>query len=186
MLRHSLTRKGTDREGSGSHFSAEGVRLARLVGETLPPISYAAVGDQPRHLETAMALGVAVDEQVSWPSGYVVGEVTHHDQWSWDQPFVRYAELVAAGSGLAQVAREHLGHWHRVIGTLAEGEAALVVSSDGSIEPVLVAALPAAHSAWGGAMRQLEGAILSWDGAAVDGIRMLRSDCHKGLPQARA
>jgi hypothetical protein len=38
-------------------------------------------------METALALGLAVDEQVSWPSGYVEGEVAHHDQWSWPKPF---------------------------------------------------------------------------------------------------
>lgn len=52
------------------------------VGDTLPAMSYVVVGSQPRHLETALALGFAVDEQVSLPSGYVLGEVDHHDQWS--------------------------------------------------------------------------------------------------------
>ncbi|MGP3969456.1 hypothetical protein [Streptomyces sp. 6N223] len=35
------------------------------------------------------------------PSGYVPGEVGHHDQWAWPQPYVRYAELIADGRGLA-------------------------------------------------------------------------------------
>jgi hypothetical protein len=64
VLRHSLTRK----------------RLARALGDELPVFEHVTVGDQPRHLETAVALGCAVDEQVAWPSGYIDGVVEHHDQ----------------------------------------------------------------------------------------------------------
>ncbi len=177
VLRHSLTRKGADQRLSGSHLSSAGVRLARIVGDTLPAMAYVAVGDQPRHVETALALGFAVDEQVPWPSGYVAGEVQHHDQWSWDQPFVRYAELLATGRGLAAVAQVHLGHWLRILEHIPDGGSGLVVSSGGSIEPVLVAALPSArHGDWGGPLHQLEGAALTWDGSEFVGIRLLRVD----------
>ncbi|HXH77874.1 hypothetical protein [Nocardioides sp.] len=181
VLRHSLTRKDDDRRASGSHLSPAGVSLARVLGNTLPAMAYVAVGDQPRHLETALALGVAVDEQVSWPSGYVAGEVAHHDQWSWDQPFVRYAELLAAGRGLAEVAHVHLDHWRRVLANVPDGGSGLVVSSGGSIEPVLVAALPSApHAGWGGPVHQLEGAVLSWDGTGFTDLRFLRRPAADG------
>jgi broad specificity phosphatase PhoE len=163
--------------GSGSHLSQEGVRIARAVGDTLPPMSYVVVGSQPRHLETALALGYAVDEQVSLPSGYVVGEVDHHDQWSWDHPFLRYAELLAGGSGLADVAREHLDSWRSALEQVPDGGAGLVVSSGGSIEPVLVAALPDAdHAGWGGPFHQLEGARLTWTGSAFTSIQLMRRE----------
>jgi broad specificity phosphatase PhoE len=177
VLRHSLTRKGRRPDDTSSHLSAAGVRRARRLGEGLPDFNYVAVGDQPRHLETALALGFAVDEQISWPSGYVEGVVAHHDQWSWPQPFVRYAELVRGISGLAAVVETHLGHWHRLLGLLPEGGAVLVISSGGLIEPVLVAALPdAEHASWGSAFHQLEGARLGWDGDAFHTLRLLRQD----------
>ena len=177
VLRHSLTRKGADRRASGSHLSSEGVQLARTLGDTLPEMAYVVVGDQPRHLETALALGFAVDEQTSWPSGYVAGEVAHHDQWSWDQPFVRYSELLATRRGLARVAQVHIGVWLRVLEHVPDGCSGLVVSSGGSIEPVLVAAMPTAHHGdWGGPLHQLEGAALSWDGAECAAVRLLRRE----------
>ena len=175
VLRHSLTRKRRDARDSGSHLSPEGVRLARAMGATLPTIDYVAVGELPRHLETALALGCAVDERVSWPSGYVEGVVGHHDQWSWRQPFVHYAELLAQSSELADVVQVHLSHWQRVLNVLPDGGTALVISSGGSIEPVLVGALPEAeHSGWGAALHQLEGASLTWDGEAFTSVRFLR------------
>ncbi|MFJ3404637.1 histidine phosphatase family protein [Promicromonospora sp. NPDC090134] len=176
VVRHSLTRKGVSRSrGAGSHLSPEGVRLARRLGESMPDMAYVAVGDLPRHLETAIALGFAVDEQVAWPSGYVEGEVDHHDQWTWDQPFVRYAALLAAGRGLHDVAQEHLTHWRRVLDAVPEGGAALIVSSGGSIEPVLVAAFPGAdHAAWGGPLHQLEGATIEVEDGRFTGITVRR------------
>ncbi len=107
IRRHSLTKKGIAR-GRGSHLSQAGVDLARTVGSQLPHPSYVAVDGAPRHLETALSMGFAVDEQSAWPSGYVVGEVEHHDQWRWEQPFVHYAALTSDRSGLlADVAAEH-------------------------------------------------------------------------------
>lgn len=137
-------------------------------------MSYVAVGHQPRHLETVLALGCAVDEQVSWPSCYIAGEVEHHDQWSWPEPFRRYAELLTRPSGLRDAVHCHLRHWRRILELVPEGGAGLVVSSGGSIEPVLVAARPGDnHAAWGGALHQLEGAILGWDGESFASIRFL-------------
>ena len=184
MLRHSLTRKGRSATDTSSHLSSTGVRRARTLGEQLPAFCYVVVGDQPRHLETALALGYAVDERVSWPSGYVAGAVAHHDQWSWSQPFVRYAELVQCDSALAAMAETHLGHWRRLLGLVPDGGAALIVSSGGSIEPVLVAALPNDdHASWGSAFHQLEGARLAWDGNTFAARRLLRQDSKPAGPR---
>jgi broad specificity phosphatase PhoE len=173
VLRHSLTRKGGT--GRGSALSAEGVALARHLGGRLPAVDYVAVGDQPRHLETAIALGFAVDEQVTMPSGYVVGEVNHHDQWEWERPYTRYAELLTAGGELNRVVEAHLDLWRHVLEHVSEGGTGLVISSGGSIEPVLVAALPALHhDTWGGPLHQLEGATLTWDTTAFREVRFVR------------
>jgi hypothetical protein len=70
---HSLTKKNSAR-GRGSHLSAEGVVLARLVGESLGPFASVVTSASPRAIETAVAMGFAVDDTVELPSGYVPGE----------------------------------------------------------------------------------------------------------------
>ena len=161
VLRHSLTRKGRTTVDSSSHLSPEGVRLARELGDQLPGFDHVAVGDQPRHLETAVALGCAVDERIAWPSGYVDGVVAHHAQWAWPDPFRTYADLLGSSAALAAMAEVHLAHWHRMLSAVGDDGSVLVVSSGGSIEPVLVAALPDAdHASWGSAFHHLEGAWL--------------------------
>lgn len=162
---HSLTKKGVERE-SGSLLSPDGVRQARRLGERLTPapVSYVMTGPDRRHVETAIAMGYAVDDMVSWPSGYVAGVVDHHDQWRWDSPYERYAELLQTSRDLREVAEVHLRHWQRAIDRVMDGEAALIVSSGGSIEPVLVAAHPEGDLAsYGSALHHLDGATLSFD-----------------------
>jgi broad specificity phosphatase PhoE len=163
VRRHSLTKKGPAR-GRGSHLSAQGVALARAVGAELGPVAYVLTSAAPRAVETAVAMGAAVDDTVDLPSGYVPGEVAFHEQWTWTRPWVRYAELVAQGRGLAAVAGAHRAAWTRAVASLDDGETALVVSHGGMIEPALVACLPDAdHARWGALFGHCDGARLGFE-----------------------
>ncbi|MFW6599191.1 hypothetical protein ACQBAU_01800 [Propionibacteriaceae bacterium Y2011] len=180
VRRHSLTKKGAARE-QGSLLSSEGVRLARLLGDTLPRFDHVLTGPDRRHVETAIALGHAVDEMINWPSGYVPMVVGHHDQWRWDHPYERYSELLLQSQELRDVADEHLQHWRRAVDQVPAGGAALVISSGGSIEPVLVRAVQGGDMAgWGSALHHLDGATLTFEeGTCVD-VRV-----HHGWVQER-
>lgn len=174
VRRHAQTKKGVARQ-SGSLLSAEGVTRARQLGDRLPSAGYVLTGPDRRHIETAIAMGRAVDEMVSWPSGYVGGVVEHHDQWQWDHPFRRYAELLSTSGALQEVALTHLAHWRRALAQVDDGGTVLVISSGGSIEPVLVAALPDAdHAAWGPALQHLEGATLEFAGDRCAAVTLRR------------
>lgn len=150
--------------GRGSHLSAEGVALAREVGARTGPFAYVVTTEAPRMLETALAMGFAVDGTVRLPSGYVTGEVEHHDQWGWDEPYVRYRELLDQQRGLAGVAAAHREVWLHTMQSISDGEAALIVASGGAIEPTLVSCLPAAdHAAWGKPFSHCDGVRLAYE-----------------------
>jgi broad specificity phosphatase PhoE len=175
VRRHSLTKKGTA-DGRCSHLSAQGVALARLVGGSLGPLAYVATSASPRAVETAVAMGFAVDEMVELPSGYVPGEVEHHDQWRWSRPYVRYAELLGRAGGLAAVAEAHRGVWIRVVDGVPEGAAALVVCHGGGIEPGLVACLPDAdHGSWGAPFSHCDGARLGFEDGRFVSVQFRRA-----------
>jgi broad specificity phosphatase PhoE len=148
VRRHSRTKKGAARS-LGSSLSAEGVSLARLVGESLGPFASVVTSASPRAIETAVATGFAVDDTVEFPSGYVPGEVEHHDQWRWPRPYRTYAELLRRGLGLAIVAESHRRIWTAVVEAVPDGAAALVIAHGGGIEPRLVACLPDATTTRG-------------------------------------
>jgi len=161
VRRHSLTKKGAAR-GRGSHLSAEGVALARAVGAEIEDIAYVATSCSPRAIETAVAMGFAVDDTFDLPAGYMPGEASHHDQWNWPLPYLTYAALIAAGQGLAEVAEAHKAAWAAVAARVADGEAVLIVSHGGAIEPALVACLPDAdHASWGAPFAHCDGARLA-------------------------
>ncbi len=174
VRRHSLTRKGAAR-GRGSHLSAEGVVLARLVGESLGPFASVVTSASPRAVETAVAMGFAVDDTVELPSGYVPGEVDHHEQWRWPRPYRTYAELVGRAGGLAMVAQAHRRVWTRVVAAVPDGAAALVVGHGGGIEPGLVACLPDAdHELWGAPLGHCDGTRLGFDEGRFVSVQFLR------------
>jgi broad specificity phosphatase PhoE len=163
VRRHSMTKKGPAR-GHGSHLSAEGVALARIVGGGFGPIAYVLTSQLPRTLETAVAMGHAVDDTVDVPSGYVPGEIDHHDQWTWTEPYTAYAHLLRRSTQLTAVAEAHRAHWLRAVTSIADGETALVVSHGGTIEPTLVSCLPKAdHSAWGAPFGHCDGVRLRFE-----------------------
>jgi hypothetical protein len=89
----------------------------------------------PRAVETALAMGFAVDDAVELPSGYVPGQVEHHQQWRWPRPYSAYAELLGRGGGLPAVAEAYRVAWTGVVEAVPEGAAALVVCHGGGIEP---------------------------------------------------
>jgi broad specificity phosphatase PhoE len=143
VRRHSITKKSTIR-APGSHLSQEGVALARRVGSSLGLFAYVVTSASPRAIETALAMGYAVDDTADLPSGYLPGRIDHHDQWHWPEPYRRYAELLAQLPGLAAVADAHRTLWIRLLAAVPEGAAVLVVCHGGGIEPGLVS-LPAAR-----------------------------------------
>jgi broad specificity phosphatase PhoE len=186
VRRHSLTKEGVDR-GHGSELSARGVALARSVGADLGAISYVVTSAVPRAIETAIAMGCCVDEAVDLPSGYVPGEVAHHEQWSWPRPYVRYAELLGHAKGLAAAARVHEAVWNETVNAVPEGATALVVCHGGAIEPALVTCLPnAAHASWGAPFAHCDGARLGYHGGRFVTIRFRRVSAVPGATGAGA
>jgi hypothetical protein len=115
-------------------------------------------------------MGYAVNDTADLPSGYLPGQVEHHDQWHWPQPYRRYAELMAQSPGLAAVADGHWELWTRLLAAVPDGAAVLVVCHGGGIEPALVTCLPQAdHGSWGPPFSHCDGARLCFDqGSFVD------------------
>ena len=179
IRRHSHTKKG-DTRTDGSSLSLEGVRASREVGATIGPFGFVVASIIPRTVETAIAMGFAVDVCVDQGGGPLweasLEEVPFHAQWEAEQPFVMYAEAIRRGGAMRDLANLQLAIWTDAVGRVADGEAALVVTHGGLIDSGLVRALPDAdHATWGPPISQLEGARLKYDGTsfALDEWRRL-------------
>jgi broad specificity phosphatase PhoE len=177
VFRHAMTKKGEAR-GRGSHLSAAGVAMARRVGAELGTFDSVIVTPVPRTMETALAMGFAVDTVVEFACGYVADEFERHAQWGWSTPYAQLAELIGRRGKLAEVAQADAALWNRLVTDLPPGGRALIISHGGSIEPVAVACLPAAdHGSWGSALSHCDGMLLSEDHGAFVDVEIRRAGC---------
>ena len=118
IRRHSHTKKGDVRAG-GSSLSADGVRAARDVGATIGPFAFVVASIVPRTVETAIAMGFAVDVFIDQGGGPLweasLEEVPFHAQWEAEEPFVMYAEAIGRGGAMRDLAQLQLEIWTQAV-----------------------------------------------------------------------
>jgi len=170
VRRHSLVKDHV-------HLSQAGIDLARRVGASIGPFHRVVTSTITRTLETAIAMGSAVDEQLAVLGEIprdVWDEVGHHERWRWDEPFVAFARLGRAQAG----ARRAIG------GDLPEDGRALIISHGRVVEAGAVTCFPQAdHAPWGPPFGTCEGLQLTYVGDAWTAPKLLRL---AGQPPASA
>ena len=155
IRRHSMRSK------PGDHLNQPGVTLARLVGQNLGPFDRVVTSTLPRAIETAIAMGFAVDEFNETMSSYG-SDVEREAPWPLSP--AGYAEVVRNGGAAARYANQLVVVYTKLANYLADGRAALVVNHGGILEMGAVACLPNAdHFAWGSHFDYCEGIRLFWD-----------------------
>jgi broad specificity phosphatase PhoE len=144
----------------------------------------------PRTLETAIAMGHAVDDQ--WdilgdiPAG-VLEEIGHQERWSWAEPFAHFAQLVATGGPTGCLGSRLKEAWLQALESVAADGRVLLISHGRIIEVGLVACVPDGDfAAWGVPFQHCEGVRLTLDHGHFTHIQLLRlprpehlSDSHQ-------
>lgn len=182
IRRHAHTKKGEGR-GKGSHLSAEGVALARKIGAEIGPFDLVLTSPAPRTLETAIAMGLAVNDQLEALgdlSPAVAAEIGHHDRWTWKEPFVTFAQFARRGGPTTRMGEGQREAWLRALESVPSGGRVLIISHGRIIESGLVICIPDGdHAAWGSPFHHCEGARLTFAESRFYGVQLLRV-----LPQA--
>ena len=162
IRRHSIYAK------PGAHLSQQGVALARLIGENIGPFDRVITSTLSRALETAVAMGFAVDEQNELMSSY--GSDVGREA-PWPLSLAGYAEVVQQDGAATRYAKQLAALYAKTANYLADGRAALVINHGGIVELGAVACLPGAdHFAWGSHFEFCEGIRLFWnDGKFTNG-----------------
>ena len=138
LRRHAFTKKG-DARGRGSHLSQAGVDAARAEGQRLGQVAYVAVSGTPRTMETAIAMGFAVDDEVAIANATASGEVAFHEWWDWPDPWQVFRGRIDDRPALASFADEQAAIVRAAVAQVRDGETALLVGHGGWIEPTVIA-----------------------------------------------
>jgi broad specificity phosphatase PhoE len=183
IRRHASTKKGEER-GKGSHLSPEGVALARQIGGETSPFDLVLTSPAPRALETAIAMGFAVNDQLEALgdlSPAVLAEIGHHERWAWEEPFVTFAYFVRQGGPTTRMGERQRETWLRALESIRSGGRVLIISHGRIIESGLVTCIPDGDfAAWGASFHHCEGVRMTFAEGRFQGVQLLRvSRQHK-------
>ena len=164
--RHSI------REKSSPHLTQEGVDLAKKVGETLGKYDKIISSNATRAVETAVAMGYAVEEiheEVSMTPEDIENEV------EWGMGFSEYADVIKKGGETAKYANKMAEYIMKIATELPEDGYALIVSHGGLIEITTIGCLPTIDYAfWSKPLDCCEGVRLAYDGEKFVAAEILR------------
>lgn len=160
VRRHSMRTK------PGQHLSQEGVYLARLVGKELGPFDLVVSSDLPRAIETAVAMGFAVDDVIAELGTNLPERL--FSLISWPRPIQEVSEIVRDDEECLHYAHSQAAHWRSVLRQLADNQAALIITHGAIIELGAIGFVSDAdHSAWGAAIGYCEGFRFNAQGADI-------------------
>ncbi len=173
LRRHSI------RDRNSAHLSQAGVTLARAQGATLPPFALVLSSPALRAIETAVALGHAIDEErdeLALPD-----EPALALELDACKKFADVARLIKGGLHMPAYARQLLMFADTVAGSLEAGAHALLVTHGGVVETLALACDTSADAAaLGTGISFCEGVTLqlndgTWSIAAVTRLKSNRT-----------
>jgi broad specificity phosphatase PhoE len=162
IMQYLEVRRHTMRVKPGQHLSQEGVDLARRVGGEIGPFEFVITSTLHRAYETAIAMGVAVNDQLEELSQLADGIEA---EVAWDAGFGAFGAAYRLRRTTHSRAQQFSELWHMIAQSISPGGSALLITHGGIVEAGAVGCLPMAdHAAWGSAIDYCEGVRLHFDG----------------------
>jgi broad specificity phosphatase PhoE len=142
------------------------------------PFDLVLTSPVPRTLETAIAMGFAVHDQLEALGDLppaVWAEIGHHERWAWEEPFVTFARLVRQGGATSRMGERQREAWVRALESVASGGRVLIISHGRIIESGLVTCVPDSDFAsWGASFGHCEGVRMTFEGDRFQEVQLLR------------
>ncbi|MBF0502675.1 MAG: histidine phosphatase family protein [Candidatus Riflebacteria bacterium] len=171
-MRYLEIRRHSIRQKPGIHLSHEGVLLARKTGETIGPFSKVVTSNLARAVETAVAMGFAVDEENEL-LGYYDDKVEKEVRWN--ASFEDLAEAIRQGKKTEKFASNLKRLLTEIAEKMPDETSLLVITHGGLLEIIGVICFPQAdYSTWGGSFQFCEGIKLGFDGKNFVSWELLR------------
>jgi broad specificity phosphatase PhoE len=164
--RHSI------REKPSPHLTQEGVNLAREVGKEMGDFNRVISSTAPRAIETAVAMGYAIDEtydEISQTPESLEEEI------EWGISFPQYAEVIQKEGKTAEYSKRMAEFIKSLVLELPDKGSILIMSHGGLIEICVIGCLPNIdYNFWGKPLDTCEGVRLAFDGEKFVSAEILR------------
>ena len=166
IRRHSLRNRALP------DLSEEGIMLANLIGQLMGKFDRVLTSPLPRAIQTAEAMGYTVDETVELLA--TTGDAVEME-CPWPASFAEYAAVFHQNGPTAHYAQRLADFYVKLVESLPEGGAALVVNHGGVVELSAVGCFPSADfAALGDYIDYCEGVRLTWDNGKFVSLEVLR------------
>lgn len=166
IRRHSL------RNRAHPDLSEEGIMLANLTGQLMGKFDRVLASPLPRAIQTAEAMGYPVDETVELLS--TTGDAVDME-CPWPASFAEYAAASRQNGPTTRYAQRLADFYVKLVESLPEGGAALVVNHGGVVELSAIACLPTAdYDSMGDYIDYCEGVRLTWEEGKYTSVEVLR------------
>ncbi len=131
-MRYLEVRRHSARVKPNAHLSRDGVDLARSVGSTLGPFACVWTSPITRAIETAVAMGFAIDADIPELGTDHLPNVGPEVDFSGG--YAAWATAARAGGAMSPYVRAQADLWRRLAVELQDGESALVIGHEGIME----------------------------------------------------
>ena len=166
IRRHSI------RNRAQADLSEEGLVLANMVGLEMGNFDRVLASPLLRAIQTAEAMGYPVDEIVELLAS--TGNAVEIE-CPWPASFAEYAAAFHKNGSTARYAQRLADFYGKLVESLPEGGAALVVNHGGVVELSAIACLPIAdYAAMGDYIDYCEGVRLTWEDGKFTSVQVLR------------
>lgn len=177
-MRYLEVRRHSWREPPNQHLSQKGVNLARSLGDQLSRFDHIVTSPLPRCIQTAVAMGYAVDRTINQLAGDDgLGEsFPNMNSLDWKLGYRVFSEQLVALPLLTDFVEKQAALWREVVQSVPEaGQALLITHGGGFLDGTAVHCLPLAdHDAWGKCSNCCEGVRLSFSGGQFISAEILR------------
>lgn len=176
-MRYLEMRRHSRRVRPNEHLSQEGVTLARRLGLEMGPFDLVVSMPAARGIETAVAMGFAVGEELTpVHSSFAPEDLRELDRLlSEGTPHAERARAMRSDALAARFAQALVAQWTGYAERLRDNGRALVILGGGYLDDAAVACLPdAPHETWGPNFSHCEGIVLAFGAGRCVGGEILR------------
>lgn len=179
LKREVEVRRHSKRERPGQHLTRAGVALARGIGFSAGPFDLVVASPIARCIETAVAMGYAVDvvdERLAGPDG--AGETfPQMNEVNWAEGRASLAALIDRDGSCAAFARAQAAIWLEALARLPDAGRALIVTHGGAFldGAALVLRPDALDLRSGQVSGYCEGVRLQFEGDTVAALEIIRA-----------